>query len=58
MPATIQQRNAAAAVAQRDALLAAFTTVRGAARRRRLRAVLGHARVVLDLAVALRRRQG
>ena len=42
LPATIRARNAAAAVAQRDALLAAFTTVRGA-RRRRLQAVVGHA---------------
>jgi AcrR family transcriptional regulator len=43
LPPTIQQRNAAAEVAQREALLAAFTAVRGAARRRRLTAVLGHA---------------
>ncbi len=42
VPATIRARNDAAAVAQREALLAAFTTVRGA-RRRRLQAVLGHA---------------
>jgi AcrR family transcriptional regulator len=42
LPATIRARNAEAAVAQRDALLAAFTRVRGA-RRRRLQAVLGHA---------------
>jgi AcrR family transcriptional regulator len=41
LPATIRARNAEAAVAQRDALLAAFTRVRGA-RRRRLQAVLGH----------------
>ena len=41
LPATIQQRNAAAEVAQREALLAAFTTVRGAARRRRLRRCSG-----------------
>lgn len=43
LPPTIQERNAAAEVAQREALLAAFTTVRGAARRRRLTAVLRHA---------------
>jgi AcrR family transcriptional regulator len=43
LPPTIQQRNAAVEVAQREALLAAFTTVRGAARRRRLTAVLRHA---------------
>ena len=43
LPQTIQARNAAAEVAQREALLAAFTTVRGAARRRRLAAVLQHA---------------
>jgi AcrR family transcriptional regulator len=42
LPETIRARNAEAAVAQRDALLAAFTRVRGA-RRRRLQAVLGHA---------------
>jgi AcrR family transcriptional regulator len=43
LPATIQQRNAAAEVAQLEALLAPFTMVRGAARRRRLTAVLRHA---------------
>ena len=42
VPATIRARNDAAAAAQRDALLAAFTGVRGA-RKRRLQAVLGHA---------------
>jgi AcrR family transcriptional regulator len=43
LPPAIQERNAAAQVAQLEALLAAFTTVRGAARRRRLTAVLRHA---------------
>jgi AcrR family transcriptional regulator len=43
LPATIKQRNAAADEAQLAALLAAFTAVRGAARRRRLTAVLRHA---------------
>jgi AcrR family transcriptional regulator len=43
LPATIRERNAAAEEAQREALLAAFTTIRGGARRRRLTAVLGHA---------------
>jgi AcrR family transcriptional regulator len=43
LPETIRARNASAEVAQREALLAAFTTVRGAARRRRLTAVLRHA---------------
>jgi AcrR family transcriptional regulator len=43
LPATIQQRNAAAEVAQLEALLAPFTMVRGPARRRRLTAVLRHA---------------
>jgi AcrR family transcriptional regulator len=42
LPPAIRARTAAAEVAMRDALLAAFTRVRGA-RRRRLQAVLGHA---------------
>jgi AcrR family transcriptional regulator len=42
LPEPIRARNAEGALAQRDALLAAFTAVRGA-RRRRLQAVLGHA---------------
>ena len=43
LPRTIQERNAAAEVAQREALLAAFTAVRAVGRRRRLTAVLQHA---------------
>ena len=43
LPETIRARNASAEVAQREALLAAFTTVRGAERRLRLTAVLRHA---------------